>query len=113
MRNNIKFLCLFAVLILFVVSFSGESYAWEERLYSGWFGAATGCVTVKIKEDHAPLTPYSKSGIVWYEPCYYNKGTHKFDFKGDWILKGDHKSEVEDVRYTGGGCGYQCLTMHN
>lgn len=116
MGKVIKYLCLICVSLILVSSFSGSAYAWRHDMASDWFEICTGCVTIKVKESGATYSSYTNadSDMDWHCGTCKNmpKGTYKYDFCGTFYIRGDSKSEVIDVRNSGGGCGNKCLDMN-
>lgn len=111
-----KVLCITILLLVFTTGLLSNAYAWETDLSSGWYGAATGCVTIKVDADKATVKSYlidSDTGSLSHQgTCNLSRGTHKFDFKGRWWHIEDGLSTYPaDVRNTGGGCGFKCLKM--
>jgi hypothetical protein len=118
MKKTLMLLCLGSMIVLFVSSFSGAAYAWQsEYLGSDYMGLATGCVTVQVTGDKATFESYStddKSNKHWLHigTCNLSTGTYKFDFTDKyWVIVGDDNSQITNIRYSGGGCGWKCLNM--
>lgn len=101
------------LLLVFTTGLLSNAYAWQTDLSSGWFGAATGCVTIKVEADKATVESYlvGEYKNTLQSTCILSRGTHKFDFKGSWKIAGDLSTYPADVRNTGGGCGFKCLNM--